>query len=724
MGGPGRGGYDVRPMTSNRASGFSATQNGNPGVFDPLGQAKHVQAPAPPLQKRSETSPEEQCMELERHVNQLIEESAIAAMQGDHGGALEKAKEAGKKERSLCKQREQLGHGDQINMDLTYSVHFNLAVQYHRHQLYTEALNTYSLIVRNLQYTQGGRLRVNMGNIYAEQKKYLLAIKMYRMTLDELPAAGKELRFKIMRNIGNAFVLMGQYKDASASYEAVTEGNPDIVTAFNLLLCYYALGDVDKLKRTFNKMLSIKSLGAEGEDDADHDDASKDVLVDDALRTEIKQRRKQYLSYVTTAARLIAPRLDEKDWRVGYDFLIEQLRHYEMKDPSSRLASELEMCKSLNYLKYKKFKEAIDGLKAFEKKDKVLRSRAATNLAYLYFLEGDLDSGEKYADMSIEADRYNAKALVNKGNFLFMKAEYDKARQLFNDALAVEADNIEAIYNLGLTTKQLGLYDESIRVFKRVLTLVDSVEVIYQLADLYDIIGDPSCSDWFNRLIGRVPTDPNVLARLGLLHAKDGDESQAFHNYLEAYRYYQVNMDVISWLGAYFVKNEVYDKAMQFFERASQIQPHEVKWQLMVASCHRRRGEYPQAKRLYEEIHRKYPDNMECLRYLVHLCKDSGLIEEANEWFKKVKKLETRIAEQAAGPTGTSTPALPARDSAFSGSGERESSDRGVSPDQQSMRGTLSTGNSERMAASQSNATRVRSAAHDDDDDDVVLPGT
>jgi intraflagellar transport protein 88 len=57
----------------------------------------------------------------------------------------------------------------------------------------------------------------------------------------------------------------------------------------------------------------------------------------------------------------------------------------------------------------------------------------------------------------------------------------------------------------------------------------------------------------------------------GLLNAKEGDESQAFHYYLEAYRYNQGNMDVISWLGAYFVKNEVYDKATQFFERASQI---------------------------------------------------------------------------------------------------------------------------------------------------------
>ena len=36
--------------------------------------------------------------------------------------ALEKAKEAGRKERVLVRQREQQSMGDQINLDLTYSV--------------------------------------------------------------------------------------------------------------------------------------------------------------------------------------------------------------------------------------------------------------------------------------------------------------------------------------------------------------------------------------------------------------------------------------------------------------------------------------------------------------------------------------------------------------------------------------------------------------------------
>jgi tetratricopeptide (TPR) repeat protein len=52
---------------------------------------------------------------------------------------------------------------------------------------------THTVIVRNKTFPNGGRLRVNMGNIYFEQKKYSTAIKMYRMALDQIPATSKEV---------------------------------------------------------------------------------------------------------------------------------------------------------------------------------------------------------------------------------------------------------------------------------------------------------------------------------------------------------------------------------------------------------------------------------------------------------------------------------------------------------------------------------------------------
>jgi len=47
--------------------------------------------------------------------------------------------------------------------------------------------------VRNKTYPQSGGLRVNLGNIYFEQQKFPLAIKNYRMALDQVPQTGKEV---------------------------------------------------------------------------------------------------------------------------------------------------------------------------------------------------------------------------------------------------------------------------------------------------------------------------------------------------------------------------------------------------------------------------------------------------------------------------------------------------------------------------------------------------
>lgn len=44
---------------------------------------------------------------------------------------------------------------------------------------------------------------------------------------------------------------------------------------------------------------------------------------------------------------------------------------------------------------------------------------------------------------------------------------------------------------------------------------------------------------------------------------------------------------------------------------------------------------------MYETIHRDHPDNIECLRYLVTICKDLGK-KEYYEYSKMLKQIEMR----------------------------------------------------------------------------------
>jgi intraflagellar transport protein 88 len=64
---------------------------------------------------------------------------------------------------------------------------------------------------------------------------------------------------------------------------------------------------------------------------------------------------------------------------------------------------------------------------------------------------------------------------------------------------------------------------------------------------------------------------------------------------------------------------------------------------------------FQQALDLYESIHEKNPDNIECLRYLVTICKDLGK-KEYYEYSKKLGKLE-RFQDGRTGMMGGMTQA-------------------------------------------------------------------
>ena len=55
--------------------------------------------------------------------------------------------------------------------------------------------------------------------------------------------------------------------------------------------------------------------------------------------------------------------------------------------------------------------------------------------------------------------------------------------------------------------------------------------------------------------------------------------------------------------------------------------------------CCRRAGNYHKALETYKTVHRKFPDNIECLKFLVKLSSDMGL-KEAGEYAMELKKAE------------------------------------------------------------------------------------
>tara|TARA_B110000208_G_scaffold165966_1_gene204531 strand:+ start:351 stop:770 length:420 start_codon:yes stop_codon:yes gene_type:complete len=128
--------------------------------------------------------------------------------------------------------------------------------------------------------------------------------------------------------------------------------------------------------------------------------------------------------------------------------------------------------KAEQYLSRKNFEGAIALFKGFERKDNALKARAATNLSFLYFLEREYQTADRYASKAMQHARYSAKALVNKGNCFFVNNDLERAKEMFLEAIGVEADCVEAIFNLGLVNKRLEAYAESMQAFDKLHTIL------------------------------------------------------------------------------------------------------------------------------------------------------------------------------------------------------------------------------------------------------------
>lgn len=349
-----------------------------------------------------------------------------------------------------------------------------------------------------------------MGNIYFEQGKFDQSIKMYNMALDSTMQQNKEMKMKIKKNVGLAYVKQKKFGKAIEIYEDIMSDSPDFDIGFNLIVCLYALGEKEKMRTWFERLLMIDIPGIDEEEQEElaqmqskigatssanantgltHNknisDDKPQMSETDPLKEYLKERKKEALHYVSSAAKLVAP-IIEGDVVVGYNYVIEALKAANLPE----VESEMEIAKSIHYIKNKEIEKAIESFKAFEKKDKIMMAMASNNISFLYFLENDFKAAETFSDLAIQHDRYNSKALVNKGNCLFNNEDYDRAKEFFLEAIGVEADCIEAIYNLGLVYKRLGYYNESLQAFEKLHTIIpNSYEVIYQISHVYELIG-------------------------------------------------------------------------------------------------------------------------------------------------------------------------------------------------------------------------------------------
>ncbi|KAH3755992.1 intraflagellar transport protein 88-like [Pelomyxa schiedti] len=656
----------------------------NPAKFKSeatLNSTTSLSASAFSFQKRLPETSEEIAREMEKEINKLLEASAAAHQVQDFPQALAQAKKAADLNKKLELHRKNANpkHPEQ-NIDLTYCAHFNLANQYHANKMHDEALRWYQHIAAHKRYAHVGRLRVNIGNVLYEQKKYAEAVQSYQMAVDSLPSSTGELQLKIQGNIANCWIHLGKFSEAAALLMDVVSACPEPKYAINLIVCLCVLEDKKRLMNAFVLMLKMRkaatllyqlsgpphssgSQPSDGPPDSSggpghgnpltRSNSPTDIAImrssegddepHDEFYFELQARKKQTDRAILTAAQLVAPIVDS-DVTSGYDWVIETL----VANGSTDLANQLEVTKAVAFMKKRQFDKAFKTLKSFEMRDTEMAAAASTNLSFLYFLEGDYDNAEKHANTAINADKSNAKALINKGNCLAKRDNLEEAQQAYHSAFGYDSiDCAEAIYNLGLTYKQMNNIEMALHSFFKLNSMLpNDPEVVFQIASLHEKKGAiDQAIEYFKQLNTLLQeSDPGVAAKLGDLYHLKGDDNMAYIHYHESFKLFPSNLKVVSWLGAYYIKTMAPDKALPFFQRAMQLDPQNPRWQLMVASSYKCSNQPAQAYSVYLDYHNKYPYDSACLRELVEICGELNMKDERHQFSVLLRVIEQEKA--------------------------------------------------------------------------------
>ncbi|XP_055375936.1 intraflagellar transport protein 88 homolog [Condylostylus longicornis] len=684
---PAVGQFLARPSTAVRAVGYTSEAG---KVFDPMLSHKTSRQKSS-IGERKSLEPQEKYKNLEQKIQNLLEESILAGS-GNSGNteALNKAKEAWSLDRTLIRLRDQNGGTAFHNYDLTYSVFFNLANQYTKNEMYIEALNTFTAMTKNKTFPNVNRLKMNMGNIYFKMGIYQKAIKMYRMALDQVSNHHKQLRLKITHNIGILFIKMGQYSDAAASFEYIMSERADVKSGVHLVLCYYAIGDIEKIKSAFKALVEVH---LDNEDDmplhADLEETQANRYVFESIRTDelaeyYKVKKKEAEKSIIMIVDLISPIIEE-NFNEGYTWCIEIIKTSNF----SWLANELELNKALVYLKQNETNQAIETLKFYEKKEPTMAANAVTNLTFIYLCMGDIQNAEIYAEKSRKIDSYNPAAFINSAVCDILQGNYEKAKSYLESALAIDMTSFEANYNLGLVMKLTGNLYEAEEIFNKIKQSMSHAKhphVYYQLAKIQETL-DPSSStslDSYLQLLGiSNEMDSKLYQKVGEIYEGFNDRQEANQYYNEAYRINPSDISIASSIGSYYIKLQAVERAIYYYERAVLANPNDPNLMLRVASCFKHMHSPKSYLGLFEKIYARFPENLSCLRALMHVTKSQGMMDLHEKYSADYARIEKKIQKKQSAErvrsgrridnrNGTSTPRLDTAKSIKNSNGSNE----------------------------------------------------
>ena len=233
---------------------------------------------------------------------------------------------------------------------------------------------------------------------------------------------------------------------------------------------------------------------------------------------------------------------------------------------------------------------------------------------------------------------YEVQEHLNQG-VAYMSAEnYELAISEFNQAIAVDSKNIEALNHLGNAYACVEKYDEALRSFKTSLMLEpENGKTLYSIGGIYLLMNDfATAVRYYNRAEAAGYSSVEMYIILAGVFAESEDYPQAIRSVSNAIKLKPLRGDLYVRKASMQIQCNMFDEALETLEELKELVPDSFDTYDLSVQINCLRSDFDEADKVAEEGLRRFPNDPAIQLLKLKVLVESGQYEKGLEYSKTI----------------------------------------------------------------------------------------
>ena len=269
------------------------------------------------------------------------------------------------------------------------------------------------------------------------------------------------------------------------------------------------------------------------------------------------------------------------------------------------------------------------------------------NQAVALHQAGKLPKAEQLYQQVLANNPRNSDALHLLGVIAHQVGKHEISVNLITNAIEIDSQQVEAYNNLGIVFKKQGKLEKSVQAHHKAIEIQpDHAEAHYNLGDTYQKQGklEESIQAYY-KAIEIQPNYTEAYNNLGIALKEQGELELAMQAYHKAIEIQPSSAEVHYNLGNAYQEQKKSELATQVYHKAIEIQPNYAEAHNNLGNAYQEQGELELAIQAYHKAIEIQPTHIEAHNNIGNTYQEQGKLEESVQAYHKAIEIQPSSAE-------------------------------------------------------------------------------